>query len=216
MKKELIRKVLKIMIVILILFVLVKLYHFMIVKHLFDAITEFKNEENRAYFVNTVMSENMVLEEKVFLKQETIKYISKESNVDLIYEWREFRNNEEYFFDVNSKKIYTKDTYLTKNFLPDIPECIGYSYGEEFKPSAILAVHHIIPTRYNDKFCYKIITKNEVIIIDKDTYLPVYSSMKTVKTDSKNKIEKTYEFKVGEVTDEEVALPDLSEYTIVE
>lgn len=201
------------------LFVLMKLYHFVIVKNMFDAIDEFRNEENRVYFVNTVMSENVVSRREILLKQDVMKYINRKSDLEVKYEWKNFENDKEYFFDMNNRKVYTNDKiFLNKDFLINMPNYIGYGYEVENKLFKVFDINHILPTKYNNELCYKIITKNEIIIIDRNTYLPIYSSTKMADSadKSKTKLEKTYEFKVGEVTDEDVALPDLSEYTIVE
>ncbi len=213
--KKLIRKVLIIMGIILLLFVLIKLYHFVIVKNMFDAIDEFRNEENRAYFVNTVIDGDAVLEEKVLLKEDIIKYINRISGSEVRCKYRNFENNQEYSFCSEKKEVYMNDlTIQNRDVLYSLP---AFMELKDIKLKLKLSqINYIIPIKYNDKFCYKIVTRKEEVIIESSTYLPIYSSVKRVRLDDKTKIEKTYEFKIGEVTDEDVALPDLSEYTIVE
>ena len=54
-----------------------------------------------------------------------------------------------------------------------------------------------------------------MVIIDKSTYLPVYSTLKIANSKSKdNKIEYKYKFGVGTVTDEDIAVPNTSDYKI--
>ena len=167
--KKLIRKVLIIMGIILLLFVLIKLYHFVIVKNMFDAIDEFRNEENRAYFVNTVIDGDAVLEEKVLLKEEVMKYITSKNDMELSYELRNFETDEEYFINANNRKVYINDiVFLSKELLPSISNYIGSTY-RDFDLSEIFTIDYILLTKYNNKFCYKIITKSEIIIVDKDS-----------------------------------------------
>lgn len=219
LKNKFVKRISIIILVILSLFMLRKLYHFVIVNKLYEAIEDFREKDNRVYLVTTTMDEEVVMEEKILLKQETVKYTNSKNNRDLNYIWKNFQNNEEYFIDVENK-IYTDDIiFKNKNVLPNLPNFIGYAFKKsKLNIPKIFEIRHILLTKHNDKVCYKIITKNEIIIVDKDTYLPIYSLLQEIDANDnkKIKIENTYEFKVGEVTDEDVALPDLSEYTVVE
>lgn len=217
LKNKLVKRILMIGLVILLLFILSKVYQFVMMSKLFNAIENFRKEENRSYSVKTMLDEDVVFEETTLLKKDIMKYVSKENGLDLNYRWRNFQNNEKYSFNIKNKEVYKNDMMLeNKRLLYNLPSLIDYTFRENV--SKIFDIRHIILTKYNNKICYKIATKNEIIIIDKDTYLPVYSSVRKITSEDqkRTKIENTYEFKVGEVTDEEVALPDLSEYTIVE
>lgn len=206
--------------VILILFMLSKVYQMVIVSRVFEAVEEFRNEENRGYWVETIINGKMVLKEEIILKQEIVKHVKKKNGSIISYKCKNFDQKEECFVNIKNKKIYRHDIMIkNENTLYNLPNFIEYSFdNDKFNLYKIFDVHYILPTKYQDKLCYKIITKNEVIIVEKDTYLPIYSSIKRMKSneESKSVIERTYEFKVGEVTDEDVELPDLSEYTFVE
>lgn len=212
--------VIMVVLLVLILFILSKAYQMTIINHVFEAIEEFKNEGNREYWVETIINGEVVLEEEIFLKQEMMKCVKRKNNSIISYKCKNLDQKEEYFVNIKNKKIYRHDIMIkNENTLYNLPNFIEYSFdNDKFKLSKIFDIHYIIPTKYKDKPCYKIVTKNEVTIVKKETYLPVYSSAKRMKSneESKSKIERTYEFKVGEVTDEDVALPDLSEYTFVE
>ena len=106
MRRGLIRKVLVIVAVVLVLIGLVKWYHFVVVRRMFDAINEFRNEENRAYFVKTVVDENMILEEKIMSKEGKIKHTNMKNGSEVECKWENFENNEEYFFNIEKKKFY--------------------------------------------------------------------------------------------------------------
>lgn len=94
-----------------------------------------------------------------------------------------------------------------------MPNLISILDKEEgVKISKIFEIRSIIPIKYNEQFCYKISTKTEVIIIDAKTYLPVYSNVKTVNSDLQidNKTGNFYEFKIGEVKEEDMVMPDIT------
>lgn len=220
MKSKRVMKVLIVILAILLIFVLSRLYHFVIMSRVFDAIVAFKNEENRRYFVSTIINTNRILEKEVLVNQKIIKNLSNRNGINLNYEWRNLESNESYSFNVNSKEIYKNDVIIqNRAVLPNLPDFIGYAFkNNKVNLDKILDIYYIIPTKYEEKSCYKIGLKHEIIIIDKATYLPIYSSITRINSNdgNKEKIENIYEFKVGEVTDEDVALPDLSDYIIVE
>lgn len=217
LKNKLVKRILMIGLVILLLFILSKVYQFVMMSKLFNAIENFRKEENRSYSVKTMMDEDVVFEVETFLKQDRMKSINRINNSELNCQWIDFQNLRVYSFSMENKKVYKNDIMLeNRDILSNLPDFIENT--SERKISKIFKIRYITLIKYNNKICYKIVTKNEIIIIDKDTYLPVYSSIQKVSSNDNYKVktEYTYEFKVGEVTDEEVALPDLSEYTIVE
>lgn len=207
---------LKIILIILGLFILSKTYHFVMMNKVYDAIEEFRNEENRYYSVTVLVSEEISRKEEIFVKQKIVKYTKWKENTGLYCEWKNCNSNESYSFNVDSKNLYEYNSPIeNEKFLDNIPNFILSIYkNNKFNINKIFDVRYIIPTKYDGKSCYKISTKTEEIIIDKDTYLPLYSSIKTINLNENNKTENIYEFKVGEVTDEDVALPDFSDYTL--
>lgn len=209
-----------IVLVILLLLVLSRVYYLVVINHVFEAIQKFKDEENREYCVEMKVNENTILKEQILLKQEIMKYINRKNSLDINCVWKNFKSKEKYSFGVKQKTVYINDLIMeSKDILFNLPSLMGYTAENgKFDISKIFEVLYILPIKYQDKLCYKIITKNEVIIVEKDTYLPIYSSIKRMKSneESKSVIERRYEFKVGEVTDEDVELPNLSEYTFVE
>ena len=88
--------------------------------------------------------------------------------------------------------------------------CIDYNTNK-FNIFKVFEIYYIIPIKYNNQFCYKISTKNEIVIIDGKTYLPLYSKVKTLNSDDgiENETENFYEFKIGEVKDEDMVMPDI-------
>ena len=71
--------------VILILFMLSKVYQMVIVSRVFEAVEEFRNEENRGYWVETIINGKMVLKEEIILKQEIVKHVKKKNGSIISY-----------------------------------------------------------------------------------------------------------------------------------
>ncbi len=97
-----------------------------------------------------------------------------------------------------------------------MPDLILLVYQDnQFNIKEFLKVKYILPVDYHNQKCYKIATNTQTLIISRDTYLPIYYSIDMMNSEKNEKVltEITYEFKVGEVTDEDIALPDLTGYT---
>lgn len=210
------KKFLKVVLVILILFILIKSYHLIIIKNSYNAIKKFRNEENRYYTVSTIISKSIVRKEEIFVDRNIIKYVKKNDTSGTYCEWKNLQTDEKYAYNMTSKSLYNDKALIERtDFLTNLPNLITSIYKNgKFNIVQALKVQYIIPTKYDNKSCYKISTKTEIVIIEKDTYLPVYSTMKTVNSEAGNgnKTENTYEFKVGTVTEEDIELPDFSDY----
>ena len=86
------------------------------------------------------------------------------------------------------------------------------SNPKEIDISKIFEIRYIIPIKYNEQLCYKISTKTEIVIINAKTYLPLYSIAKSVNSDFdiNDKMGNFYEFKIGEVKEEDMVMPDIT------
>lgn len=217
MKKK---KFLVILIIAVIIFVIAKIYYLTIIDDVYNAIDEFRRENNRYYSISQMISEGTVRKEEMFVKQEIIKYVKENEIAGVLCEWKNLETNEQYLFNSNNEILDSKELSIwNEGFIKNLPNFISaLGKDDKFNIASVMRVRYIIPTKYNNKPCYKVVTKAETIIIDKDTYLPVYSVIRTHNSGEKEKIkiEKTYEFEVGNVTDEDVLLPDLTNYTVVE
>lgn len=215
MRKVMLRAVL----MIFILVILIKIYHFIIMNQFHNAVENFKNEENRYYSVVCKKDSNLIKETRMFAKEDIIKYIEIKNEVEVYCEWRDLKENEEYSIHFDSKKALREDLLNEKrNLLINMPDLIWNMYqNNKLNVKELFKLQYIIPITYNNKKCYKIKTKTEAIIIEQSTYLPIYSNRVTINSEgeSQNKIEYMYEFKVNSVTDEEIALPDLSSYELI-
>lgn len=205
--------------VICIIFVVHKVYHGVVSYKIYTNLENFMAEENRMYQVSMKDLNNIKNVQTVYRKNDIINCIKENDNK--YCEWYNFITNENYSFNMNTKTVYRNtislfDTQTLFNLPHYILELTNNSKIKEV--FAIFNIKYITLEKFEDKMCYKIVTKNENIFVDCSTYLPVYSKMKVVNSnnDQKNYIENFYEFEIGNVTDEEVELPNLEEYTIIE
>lgn len=213
MKKFLI----KVLIGILCLFIVSRIYFAVMLLRLVEAIEDFKIETNTYYKVEI---KNGVLphKEEVFKKDDIVNYIVSKGDSQLNCEWRNLKTGEMYDIDMTLKEIYKSDILIeNQNFLPNLPSFIvritdsdKIDLGDSFK------IIYIIPTEYENQKVYKIRTKSEIILIDRNTKLPVYATKKITNTENGqlDSIGYDYKFEVGNVTEKAIELPDLSEYVI--
>ena len=208
--------VIKIILVIAILFLLSRVYYFVIISRAYDAILNFKNETNRYYSVTMINNGQNTIKEEIFIKDNIVKCNEKNDEAILHQEWKDFNNKQEYIIDFRNKTF--KEKTLARNeqsFLKNLPRAILDSYQDDtFNLKQFLKIKYIIPVKYENQKCYKIVTNVGTVIINKHTYLPIYSTIKVTNSteDTSTLTENRYEFKIDEVTNEDVALPDLTEF----
>ena len=179
-------------------------------------IEDFEYEFNRYYCVSIDKSQKKAYIEELFFCNNIAKYSIFNNGKNIYYEWKDFNKQKKYSINHLSMEMLQED-YLTienKNTLYNLPSLF---YNENVLKN-IFKIHYIIPTTYNETKAFKIVTASEEIIIDANTFLPVHIIKKNYNSNNnlENCIEYNYEFEVGTVTDEDVALPDLSEYKIIE
>ena len=219
MKKTVI-KICLIITIVLTLFIMIKIYHFCIINKMYNAIKDFRENKNRYYSVEINLAGEVNRKEEIIYKDNKLKYIILNSSHYLYYEWKNLETNEQYIFNLENKELYNCDMFIiSENILFNLPDMLlNIIKKDKITLKTVLDLDIIFTTKYNDKNCYKIRTKTEEIIIDKFTFLPIYSKKKIINSDSenKNKMEYTYKFRINDVTDEEIALPDLSDYKVID
>lgn len=126
-------------------------------------------------------------------------------------EFRDFDIDEKYFWMVNEdgKKISNqREQYIVDGkFIVDIPRLFLKIYQKnKFNLKEFLKVYYVTFVKYENEKYYKIVTKHETIIINKETLLPEYSCKNWVSTeeDKMCEMEYFYEFEINTVTDEEM------------
>lgn len=195
---------------------LIKLYHFIILINIHKNLNDFKSEINRKYSVETKINENRIYNQKIFFKNDVIKYNLLCNNKILYCEYKDVKILKKYTINSVNKEVLSDNCIMLEKVetLYDLPNL--------FEKNNILKhlfpIYYIIPTKYNDTKAFKIVTASEEIIIDANTFLPVHLIKKNYNSNNnlENCIEYNYEFEIGTVTDEDVALPNLSEYKLID
>lgn len=208
------KKILISFVIILLLFIMMKMRETLILNKINSSIEYFKNENNRYYLVSIKRNDDIKSDTEIYLNENLIRIIIDNSVFGKYCEWKNLENGEVNIYNISNKVKFEDEIFIKEDTLIGLPNFIvNMNKNNEVKLSQLLKVYYIIPITYNDKQCYKISTTSEIIIIEKDTYLPVYSSVKIVKsTDKDNFTENTYKFEVNTVTDEDVLISNFEEY----
>ena len=216
----------KIIIIILILITIIKIIQINCIENIRMKIEKFEKLES-SYYKQISVNENQKVETSRIRKNELIKekynYISINNEIIKIIN---LGKSEILIIDNKCNKYniekYKNDYDIRLNNLPKIIK-IKNDILEEIKTGNIFSIFncfriiYIIPTQYKDINCYKIKTTREVLYINKDTLYPVYLEYnQTNSNNKKEKIKIEYIFKENTVTDEDIKIPDLSNYKLVE
>ncbi len=213
MKKFLIKISVVSIFVILLIFVSLKIYHYVIIHNVYHAIENFKNEKNRYYSVTIKQNGELFCKEEIFCINEQMKYLKINDNSgNLYFEIKNFSTNQQIAWRIkNGEKSNKIEENIEDNrFITNIPISILQTYrNNKFNFKQFFQIYYIIPTKYEDKKCYKIVTKTEVILVDKNTYLPVYVCRNLKNSDKASNANKEfiYEFKINTVTDKDMEEP---------
>lgn len=203
----------RIFVLILVGIIILKVYCLTIVKKVYYEIDKFIKIENRYYAVIITKNGKNLIKHKILSKDNKIKYLQFGKNFEeiLYFEFKDFNLDEKYFWTINEKEtkvLNEKEQYIIdKKFIVSIPELILKIYeNNKLNLKEFLNIYYVIPVKYEDKKCYKIVTKYETIIIDKETFLPKYSCKNWVNSEDDNscKMEYFYEFEINTVTEEDM------------
>ena len=206
----------RIILVIGILFMLIKIYHFVVMNKVYNAVESFKSERNNYYSVVTTSPNGDITLVEIFRKENIVKYKIHKDDIFTYYKWKDFNDNLEYSIDVSNKTFKEEELLFEEEIFATLPNLIVSTYrNNKLNISQFLKIKYIIPIKYNNQKCYKIKNSTQTLIVDRSTYLPVYYAKKQINSSkgSEDLIENTYEFKVGEVKDEDILLPNLTGYT---
>lgn len=201
MKKFLIKGIVIVIFVVLVIWICFKVYHYVIIHNVYHAIENFISEKNRYYSVITIQNRKILSDEQILYKDNQIKYMMLDENLNILY--GELRN-----FNENHEMLRKSEFRIeSSNFLTNIPNFISLIYqNNKFNLDQFLQIYQIIPIQYKDTECYKIVTKTETLLIDKNTYLPVYAyrNLKSSEKSADPNKEYIYEFRVNTVTQEDM------------
>ena len=192
-----------------------RIYYFTVIKNVYEAIENFRNEDNSYYAVT--IKDSSIIKEEIVTKNNIVKWNEQKDGNGVYCQWKNFDNNQRYAIFLGDKTFKENDTLIFENnILNNLPQMIFFIYSKEyFNIKEFLKIKKISSSQYNNQDCYEIVTDTKSLIVSKENYLPIYYSVETINSEKNVKFltETTYEFKVGEVTDEDIALPDLTGYT---
>ncbi len=204
MKKFLIKGIVIGIFVVLFIWLCFKAYHYVVIHNVYQAIENFISEKNRYYSVRTIQNGKMLFNEEIFYRDNQMKYLVL--NSDLKKWYFELRN-----FDENEEELGKLDSRIeSSDFLTNIPNFISLIYqNNKFNFDQLFQIYRITSTEYEGKKCYKIMTKMETLLVDKNTYLPIYAyrNLKSSEKLANPNKEYIYEFRVNTVTQEDMQEP---------
>ena len=189
---------------ILIVFVLLAIYAISVVYKLsiLNKIAE-KNEESKNldnYYYYSISNDTLM---EYFKKDGIIKMNMRQArgNASITF-WKDSKTGEQLLF-MNETKLYDK----AEGVLESTPVSMFTSL--EFSSQIMMALHPFVfigTQRYNDIECYNIKFNTVYEVISKDRGLLLYSN-------EENNM-RNVQYKFNTVTDDDVAKPNLSEYTL--
>ena len=204
MKKILIKGIVIVIFVVLFIGTCFKVYHYVVIHNVYHAIENFISEKNRYYSVKIIQNGKMLFNEQIFCKDNQMKYLVLNSNLKKWY--FELKN-----FDENAKELSNLDSRIEDiSFITNIPISLLEIYqNNKFNFDQFFQIYHIASTEYEGKRCYKIVTKTEILLVDENTYLPVYAyrNLKSSEKLANPNKEYIYEFRVNTVTQEDMQEP---------
>ena len=194
------KKLILIVLVLLIIYAISVAYKLIILNKISEKNEENNNLDNYYYFS---IANNSLME--YFKKDSIIKINMRQArgNASITF-WKDCNTGEQLMF-INETKQYDK---AEGGILENIPISMLVSY--DFTTNIMLAIHPFVfigTQKYNDIECYKIKFNTVYEVISKDRGLLLYSN------DGNNM--RNIQYKFNTVTDDDVAKPNLSEYTLI-
>ncbi len=213
------KKIKLIIIVFIIIVLLIKINQFIIINRIKNAINEFKLGNNTVYRVISLNNKEIII--KRLLKNYLIREDYCFENIYSIYD---VNSEKKYIVNTIDSSIEIKKTQKTNMQLSNLPNCIKLidDIKEKIKSGDWLfllnyfKILYIIPAEYNGIKCYEIKTTKEKSYFRRDTLYPVYSEWYKESDNNKELVKIEYTFEIGTVKDEDVQIPNLEEYEIIE
>lgn len=206
------KKLYKIVFIILLLFIVMKIITLIIINRTISTLEKFFNSDNWYYNVSIKNESQKSIVEEYY----NSNILARKSNNNDEIEYFKFKKNEKIIVNNKTKKYYKYlNEYKFNKIGTNLPDYIFEVYKR--KLSSLFETIYIIPIKFNNIRAYKIKTFSNEIIIDKQTFLPLCFIKKYVNSDdnTKSDIVFTYEFKLNVVNDEDVKIPDLTEYELL-
>lgn len=214
----------KFIIIVLIIFIIIKVIQISFIKKIKINIDNFE-KLNNSYCMQILNTQNdkieiirkvknNIIQEKtklVYLNKEDIIFIDNDNNKEIIIDLKDntykIKDNKE---DVEIQNL-PSDIEIPDEAIRNLKE------GNIFAILYYFKILYIVPTKYNNIDCYKVRTTREILYVDKENLYPVYLEYKqnnSVK--EKEKVTVEYVFEENILTDEDIKIPDLTNYTLTQ
>ena len=197
-KMKIWKKILIVIAVIILIYLLITLYKFSVLTKIYEKGKASNEIPNRYYYSET---EDQIIKcwQKDGIKKMSAKRKEKIGDIEM---WENSNTGEKYVFWNEPEKMYQEGGQVV------IGIASMFSEGES-KYRIMMAINPalvIYPKKYDDKQCYGIKMSTISEVVDKETGLVLYVN---------NGSERTYSYTFNEVTDEDVQMPNLSEYKYI-
>ncbi len=199
-KMKIWKKILIVIAVIILIYLLITLYKYIVLTKIYERNMESKKITNSYYYSET---EDTIIEgwQKDGIKKMYAKLKGKIGDIEM---WENSNTGEKYVFWNEPEKRYQEGGQVVMSFASMFTE-------SEKNIRLMMAAHpllFIIPSKYEDKQCYYITLFDIKEKIDKETGLTLL--------EGNSGIERTLKYTFNDVTDEDVEMPNLSEYEYIE
>lgn len=216
------KKIVRVFLIILILFILYCVWNFTIIKKHENALYNFRMTDNHYFSRHYATEDGNTVE--IFYKDGKGKMVARNDAETFWSQYGEDKNSAQIMVIDSRKEFVVFESPYGVGLNGNIPYnytffLIDPHYSDEITTKEkilsyfMYAICPVIPTEYNGVKCYEInygmgLVRIAKIYIDRETLLPV-ASVEVINNDNTE----TYECKLDIVTDEDVTMPDLSEYT---
>ena len=214
--KKMKKKVIKVLVIVLILALIIwgglTFQKMMLLEKIQDKALEINQKDNGYCKITYYEGENAVYSSEFYKKGSKILLKMKGNRVA----YKDISTNEAWLIS-NDEKIAIK--YKPENILiNDIPNPSYIGEEDSFKYNLIYSLTSSLTSeKVGDTNCYKFNNFGQKVWINKENLLPKKITVGIVEKDGKKyKTYYMYEYNWGTVTDEQVKLPDLTEYSIKE
>lgn len=220
------KKISRIILIILVLIIIFCIRNLIIIRKAEKALYEFRMNPNHYFYRNYGTTDNSI---EVFYKDGKVRVTTKSEDPEnpKLY-WSQYgaddSNTQIMIIEENKQFVVTEGPIgvglhgnipYNYTFIEVDPHYSKeYTWYQKLLGNIIYSLCPVIPTEYNGVKCYEIsynmfFIKLAKIYIDRDTYLPI-ASKDILNIDNPAE---TYKCEVDIVTDEDVTMPDISEYS---
>ena len=198
-KMKIWKKILIVIAVIILIYLLITLYKYIVLTKIYERNTTSNEVPNRHYYSET---EDTIME--FWYKDGLMKvHLERKENVGDMIMWEDSNTGEKYVFWNEPEKKYQEGGQVVANYASMFTE-------SQSKIRLMMAAHpllFIVPTKYDNKQCYYVTMFDIKEKIDKETGLTLL--------EGNSGIERTLKYTFNDVTDEDVEMPNLSEYEYI-